>query len=412
MSKKISLQSIDEVAKVLQRPPVIWDNIHANDYDQKRVFLGPYDGRSPDLIPYLRGVLTNPNCEFEANYIAMHTLAQWCKSNVDGVKKDILSSSSPVTSDIKLETESDCSEEDMCLNTRYQPFRALNTAIKDWLVEIHTECKEPKKSMCATVQAPLVPVPSATCITAGSSFPSQAVPIPTLLVQAALGVTNVNELSALAEVNESLIQPSTITPLNSLIDSSSDSEVESVGEPAAEPMDCAVTPGSSPVPEPSVITENPLGNPLDCKSELLDTMQVEPTPNTSSSRQTSLLTYDDVQQIVDLFFLPLDHGPFAVQLLNDFSCIKMNAHLASEAKAANASEEKRAQAREWHNHCQQFELKLTKVMDIMERFCYIPNRALVYDLFPYLWDMKEMLLIVHSFVRWLGMLATQNGSGI
>ncbi len=91
VSKKISIKSIEEVAKVFQRPPVIWDNIHANDYDQKRVFLGPYDGRSPELIPHLRGVLTNPNCEFEANYIAMHTLAQWCKSNLDG-KRDVLPS--------------------------------------------------------------------------------------------------------------------------------------------------------------------------------------------------------------------------------------------------------------------------------------------------------------------------------
>lgn len=25
---------------MLRRPPVIWDNLHANDYDQKRIFLG------------------------------------------------------------------------------------------------------------------------------------------------------------------------------------------------------------------------------------------------------------------------------------------------------------------------------------------------------------------------------------
>ena len=75
---------------MLQRPPVIWDNIHANDYDQRRLFLGPYDGRSSELIPYIRGVLTNPNCEFEANFIAMHTLAQWSKSNLGGMKKDFI----------------------------------------------------------------------------------------------------------------------------------------------------------------------------------------------------------------------------------------------------------------------------------------------------------------------------------
>ena len=90
ISKRITIKSIEEITKVLKRPPLIWDNIHANDYDPKRLFLGPYNGRSPELIPYLRGVLTNPNCEFEANFIALHTLAQWSKSNAEGVKKDCI----------------------------------------------------------------------------------------------------------------------------------------------------------------------------------------------------------------------------------------------------------------------------------------------------------------------------------
>ena len=31
------------------------------------------------LIPHISGVLTNPNCEFESNYVAMHTIATWWK---------------------------------------------------------------------------------------------------------------------------------------------------------------------------------------------------------------------------------------------------------------------------------------------------------------------------------------------
>lgn len=42
VSHKISVESIEEVSTVLKRPPVIWDNIHANDYDPQRLFLGPY----------------------------------------------------------------------------------------------------------------------------------------------------------------------------------------------------------------------------------------------------------------------------------------------------------------------------------------------------------------------------------
>uniref|UniRef100_H2Z2S5 GH84 domain-containing protein n=1 Tax=Ciona savignyi TaxID=51511 RepID=H2Z2S5_CIOSA len=80
VSHVISLESIKILNKILKRKVVIWDNIHANDYDPKRVFLGPFKGRSTHLIPHLGGVMTNPNCEFEANYIAMHSLATWWKS--------------------------------------------------------------------------------------------------------------------------------------------------------------------------------------------------------------------------------------------------------------------------------------------------------------------------------------------
>lgn len=62
---------------VLQRPPLIWDNLHANDYDSRRLFLGPFKGREPQLKSHLRGLLLNPNCEFEANYIPLHTLGSW-----------------------------------------------------------------------------------------------------------------------------------------------------------------------------------------------------------------------------------------------------------------------------------------------------------------------------------------------
>lgn len=94
ISRVLSKENMQEITEVLRRPPVIWDNLHANDYDQKRVFLGPYSGRSTDLIPNLRGVLTNPNCEYGANFIAIHTLAQWSRCNVDAQRDHSISESS------------------------------------------------------------------------------------------------------------------------------------------------------------------------------------------------------------------------------------------------------------------------------------------------------------------------------
>ncbi|KAI3382095.1 hypothetical protein SNEBB_006369 [Seison nebaliae] len=77
ISKVISLKHIKLVREVLQRKPLIWDNLHANDYDQRRVYFGPYKGRPTSLLSEISGVLTNPNCEFSLNFIAFHTLAYW-----------------------------------------------------------------------------------------------------------------------------------------------------------------------------------------------------------------------------------------------------------------------------------------------------------------------------------------------
>lgn len=45
--------------------------------------------RPTELIPKLKGVLTNPNCEFHPNFVAIHTLATWCKASADGGSRDV-----------------------------------------------------------------------------------------------------------------------------------------------------------------------------------------------------------------------------------------------------------------------------------------------------------------------------------
>ncbi|KAA8595172.1 hypothetical protein FQN60_012307 [Etheostoma spectabile] len=116
VSHKISVESIEEVSSVLRRAPVIWDNIHANDYDPQRLFLGPFKDRPTELIPKLGGVLTNPNCEFYPNFVAIHTLATWCKAPADGGQRDV---------------EMSDEEQDPC----YSPKKALTLALTDWLQE-------------------------------------------------------------------------------------------------------------------------------------------------------------------------------------------------------------------------------------------------------------------------------------
>ena len=90
VSKTITKDEVLEIGVVLKRKPVLWDNLHANDYDQQRMYLGPYSGREPDIIPHIRGVLSNPNCEYTLNVPALFTLAAWsdCYDKTTGEFKE------------------------------------------------------------------------------------------------------------------------------------------------------------------------------------------------------------------------------------------------------------------------------------------------------------------------------------
>lgn len=75
ISREITVAHVQELHTVLRRKPLIWDNLHANDYDGRRFFCGPYSGRSPELRSEVSGLLINPNTEFSLNFVAVHTLA-------------------------------------------------------------------------------------------------------------------------------------------------------------------------------------------------------------------------------------------------------------------------------------------------------------------------------------------------
>lgn len=76
---EITPPSLQRLRTAIRRKPVIWDNIHANDYDSRRVYLGPYSGRPWQIHEHIEGVLSNPNCEYTANFVPLHTLGAWAR---------------------------------------------------------------------------------------------------------------------------------------------------------------------------------------------------------------------------------------------------------------------------------------------------------------------------------------------
>jgi protein O-GlcNAcase/histone acetyltransferase len=77
VSCEITESHITELATVLRRKPLIWDNLHANDYDGRRFYCGPYSGRPLELRNQVRGFLSNPNNEFPLNFIPLRTLGEF-----------------------------------------------------------------------------------------------------------------------------------------------------------------------------------------------------------------------------------------------------------------------------------------------------------------------------------------------
>lgn len=83
ISKEIPLSHVGEWTALLRRKPILWDNLHANDYDVHRLYCGPYSGRPLELRSAVGGILTNPNTEFAVNWIPVRTLGEFVRCTGD-----------------------------------------------------------------------------------------------------------------------------------------------------------------------------------------------------------------------------------------------------------------------------------------------------------------------------------------
>ncbi|MCD7058779.1 beta-N-acetylglucosaminidase domain-containing protein [Pelagibacterium xiamenense] len=77
VSEKITASHMKAVADVLGRKPVIWDNFHVNDYDVRRIHLGPLGGRERGVLKHVAGYVINPNNECAANFVPVATTGQF-----------------------------------------------------------------------------------------------------------------------------------------------------------------------------------------------------------------------------------------------------------------------------------------------------------------------------------------------
>lgn len=60
------------------------------------------------------------------------------------------------------------------------------------------------------------------------------------------------------------------------------------------------------------------------------------------------------------------------------------------------------QVTEWKNRAEKFEEMCCSVIQMFTRLSNSANRTILYDLYPYIWDIKSIISMVKSFVQWLG----------
>lgn len=313
ISETISSKSLDELMSVLKRKPVIWDNIHANDYDHRRVFLGPYKGRQMEIYNKTSGILTNPNCEYECNYIAIHSLGSWLKNakELRLLNKDLL--------ELKEGNFAE-SEENIF---EYDSKKAMFDAVLSWM-DMFKLTKD--------------------------SF--QGSP------------NDNNKLTFNANIN-SLIN-----------EMKKDEQIERIEDDACKKSDVKVV------------------NECDIESGEIS------SPHKKA--KSSIITVDDVSLLCDLFHLPYEHGEKGQKIITEFKWLKENAIDYKNPPPQNVVDV-------WTKNCAEFQDLCNNVEILFDRMQDISNKRLLQQLYPYIYDVKEVVHLLSSFAKWLGSEKRQKG---
>ncbi|CAH8458061.1 unnamed protein product [Heterobilharzia americana] len=340
VSKRILTKELQELSALLQHPIVLWDNLHANDYDQRRVFIGPYSGRPLALRRkgLLRGVLTNPNCEFEANYVALHTLAQWSRqaggrhlmqsadTEMPGTNDELESNASDdnemiddSTDDQKLDgvNQQSSMNQDISTNRKfsrssiYRPREALHIALKDWL------------SLMLQDQQTMV----------SASKASTAIGTPTPM--------DTDNLETIGH-NEAAMQIES-PPSNVVMSSDSTS------------------------------------------SETLN----------SGDMNSVAVTLEDLELFADLFYLPFSHGPTAMRLL------ELGHWLREYSYACGPNPSDLEKAAEWNKKLSDYAEIVSTISRVRDRIQRLPSKSISYELAPYITEVHTVVGITLDYFRWL-----------
>ena len=59
---------------------------------------------------------------------------------------------------------------------------------------------------------------------------------------------------------------------------------------------------------------------------------------------------------------------------------------------------------EWYDRARKFDEMTKSVKKMANRLYKVKNRSLLYELYPYVWDMRGVISLINSYVEWLGII--------
>ncbi|VDN04857.1 unnamed protein product [Thelazia callipaeda] len=367
VSREITVDHIRRVTAVLQRKPVIWDNLHANDYDPKRVFLGPFSGRTVKLKQEAAGILLNPNCRYEANFLPLYTLAEWNSCHEDAELMGDLESNS--RSEVDVVSVATHMVGDDLSKQLYNPVKALDEGIKKWIKYLTTESSSNIFSLSLHFDELNQSKPS----TSGVSVVAQ-------------GLKNL-ESNSDQKSSVSCNTKSTLAEALNLINTE-----------YSEPMDVIC------------VNKDDVSSSLEISDQNEGNFQMSKLPedvNMGSSQGfnsgTKVIGEEQVAVFVDMFYLPFEHGRRGIQMLQEFSWLYENSK-KKENSNGNDQEFQEIQelvSDEWRRRCADFVKVLRDVMRLYQRITHLPNRSAVHELFQYIYDAQGIISLLEALVLWM-----------
>uniref|UniRef100_A0AAX7SSH2 Protein O-GlcNAcase n=1 Tax=Astatotilapia calliptera TaxID=8154 RepID=A0AAX7SSH2_ASTCA len=317
---------------------------------------------------------------------------------------------STVSIQIKLENEG--SDEELETDMLYSPQLALKLALTEWLGEFgvphqYNSRQVPQSGAKGTgIDVSSMTAPSlcsSTTVTTVFQQPIMSPAMPALCLDPiSLPLVEVEKKDSDEEPMEMVVEKQDEAEPEAEVDPEEKHAGPILADKMAEdlkPMDTdKESLAESKSPEESIQEDS--GNdiaPMQTDDQLKQEVFV-PGPNEKALFTAEPLTLEDLCLLAELFYLPYEHGPKAMQMLKEFNWLRANSSVVS----VNCKRRESEKVTEWQSRAEKFEEMCCSVIQMFTRLSNTANRTILYDLYSYLWDIKSIISMVKSFVQWLG----------